>query len=357
MVTAIIVNYHSRLLTVRAAASVLADQPNAQVIVIDNSEDGFEAGELAALLPSQVEYIVSPQNIGFGRACNLGYERARYEWVFLLNPDAFVVPGCIAELVAFLRQTPRAGAAAPLAHWDTAQQWLLPPALLPTPATELVLVLALARPWLGRLVSQRFRSWALRCLRSEHAVAQRMLSGGHMLLRRSAVEAAGGLFDPAFFMYFEDTDLCMRLHKAGFQLYLVPAARAVHAWEAAPEKTAPSLISRRQYFRKQFPGSLLFALMEKLERHGLRICLQKSRELGLCSAPLDVRVPPRLHSQWILEVSPHPLFVPALYCFGTGDSCRLSDEIWALIGAGDYWARIAAPSGLNAETYHWLKKD
>lgn len=355
MVTAIIVNYHGHQLTARAVASVLADQPDAQVIVVDNSTDAEEARALQVTLPPQVELVIAPDNLGFGKGCNLGYARARHDWVLLLNPDASVLKGCITSLVSFLQKTPRAGAAAPLAYWDEARQWLLPPALLPTPATELTLALALGWPWLGRFVSQRFRSWALTCIHSEQPVAQRMLSGGHMLLRRSSVDAAGGLFDPDFFMYYEDTDLCRRLQRAGFQLYLVPAAKVVHAWEAASEKTTPSLVSRQQYFLKQFPGSLFFALREKLERRGLRVCLQKSHELGLCSAAPVFLVPPLLRSQWILEVSPHPLFVPALYSSGTGDSCRLPDEIWELLGAGNYWARIAAPSGSDAEIYHWQK--
>ncbi len=306
MITAVIVNYHCRDLTVRAAASVLADQPDAQVVVIDNSADTAEARALQALLPPSVECIIASENLGFGRACNLGFNGARHDWILLLNPDALVLNGCIQTLVAFLRQTPQAGAAAPLTYWDEAQQWLLPPAQLPTPVTELGMALAIRWPWLGRLVSQRFRSWALNCISSEQPVVQRMLSGGHVLLRRSAVVAAGGLFDPDFFMYFEDTDLCQRLQKAGFQLYLVPAAKAVHAWCAAPEKGTLSQASRRQYFQKQYPGSMLFDLRERMGRHGLTVRPLESRSLGICSAPPPFPVPAAVERSWVLEVSPHP---------------------------------------------------
>lgn len=355
MITAVIVNYHCRDLTVRAAASVLADQPDAQVVVIDNSADTAEARALQALLPPSVECIIASENLGFGRACNLGFNGARHDWILLLNPDALVLNGCIQTLVAFLRQTPQAGAAAPLTYWDEAQQWLLPPAQLPTPVTELGMALAIRWPWLGRLVSQRFRSWALNCISSEQPVVQRMLSGGHVLLRRSAVVAAGGLFDPDFFMYFEDTDLCQRLQKAGFQLYLVPAAKAVHAWCAAPEKGTLSQASRRQYFQKQYPGSMLFDLRERMGRHGLTVRPLESRSLGICSAPPPFPVPAAVERSWVLEVSPHPLLVPSLYCFGRGTDCRLSGEVWSLLGPGDYWARVAAPSG-TGENYKFNKE-
>lgn len=353
MITAIIVNYHSHLLTVRAAASVLDDQPDAQVIVIDNSEDEAEAHALSVALPPRVECIISPQNIGFGRACNLGYDCARHDWILLLNPDALVLGGCIRALVEFMEQTPQAGAAAPLCYWDEAQTWLLPPGQLPTPVTELGMALALRWPWLGRFVSQRFRRWSLECLTSGQPVAQKMLSGGHILLRHSAVVAAGGLFDSDFFMYYEDTDLCMRLQRAAFKLYLVPAARAMHAWLAAPGKATLSQISRQQYFQKQFPGSPFIAIREYLGRHGLVIQPLESKNLGICAMPPVFPVSSSLRSAWVLELSPHPLLVPALYTFGRGDTCQLSDKIWNLLGDGNYWARIAAPSGADSETYRW----
>ncbi len=353
MVTAIIVNYHRHLLTTRAAASVLADQPDAQVIVIDNSADTEEARALQNLLPDQVTCQIAPENLGFGKACNLGYARARHDWVLLLNPDAFVLKGCITALVSFLQKTPRAGAVAPLTYWDKAQQWLLPPALLPTPATELTLTLALGWPWLGRFVSQKFRSWALTGIRSEQPVPQRMLSGGHMLLRRSAVDAAGGLFDPDFFMYFEDTDLCVRLHKAGFQLYLVPQAQAVHAWESDGGKGELAAGSRLLYFQKQFPGSLLFTACQRLERDSPALNLHESRQLGLRQDPLQLAVPPELHGGWVLEISPHPLLVPALYCFGRGDQAQITEQVWALLGGGEYWARIGSPEGNGLQRFRF----
>lgn len=353
MITAIIVNYHSHLLTARAAASVLDDQPDAQVIVIDNSSDQIEAQALQTVLPPQAELVIAPDNLGFGKGCNLGYSRARYEWIFLLNPDAFVLPGCIAALIAFLEENPAVGAAAPLAYWDREQTWLLPPAQLPTPVTELALAAGLRWPWLGNCISRRFRQWALSCIRSETPVVQRMLSGGVVMLRRAAIMKAGGLFDPDFFMYFEDTDLCRRLQKADFLLYLLPAAKAQHAWEAAPQKTSLSVSSRQLYFQKQFPGSLLIKLLKRLERSRFTIRLPADNEFGTVRNSPDFPVQPAVQQGWLLEISPHPLLVPALYCFGSGNRCRISEEVWGLLGPGDYWARLADPVGNTALRFHW----
>lgn len=356
MVTAIIVNYHSHLLTVRAAASVVADCPDAQVIVVDNSTDAVEARALQAALPLQATCLIAPENLGFGKACNLGFGMARHDWVLLLNPDALVLPGCIRNLRDFLEQTPHAGAAAPLTYWDTEQNWLLPPAQLPTPVTELGLTFAMCQSWLGNRISQGFRQWAFSCLHSQTPVVQKMLSGGVVLLRNSAVEAAGGLFDPDFFMYYEDTDLCMRLQRTGFHLYLVPAAKAIHAWEAAPNKFSLSTASRLLYFQKQFPGSVLFALLQRLKQSGFTARLPISHDLGVRQASPHFPVLPELQSAWVLEVSPHPLLVPALYYCGQGEQCLISDQVWPLLGAGDYWARLAGPAGEGAVLFRWQIK-
>ncbi|MBL0011468.1 MAG: glycosyltransferase family 2 protein [Nitrosomonas sp.] len=225
MLSVLIVNYFSSSLTARAIDSVLSDQPSAQIIVVDNSNNAAETESLSAALPGGIELIITHNNLGFGRACNLALDRAHGEWIFLLNPDAFVLPGCLERLIETLQRHPRAGAVSPVAQWDEAATFLLPPGQMQSPAWEWLFSLGMRVPPMGRWLSKRFRKWVLNCLNAPNPVSQRMLSGGHMLLRRQAIEAAGGLFDPGFFMYYEDTDLCRRLHAAGFGLLLDPSAR------------------------------------------------------------------------------------------------------------------------------------
>ena len=353
MVTAILVNYLDHQLTARAVASVLADQPDAQVIVVDNSESPAEARALQSALPLQVEFIVAPRNLGFGNACNLGWRRARHEWIFLLNPDAFVIEGCIAALVHFLEQTPKAGAVAPLACWNRDQTWFLPPGQLPTPCNEFVMGLSLRWPWLGEKISKRFRKWALFCLSREHAIKQRMLSGGHMLLRHSALKMAGGLFDPGYFMYFEDTDLCQRLHRCGFNLYLLPMARVVHEWRCTPEKSALCENSHQYYRDKHYPRHWLLKAATCLGQSKLSIRLPKHQGLGRCQKPPVLYLPPEFPAEWLLELSPHPLLVPALYHFGNGNRVQICREVWDRLGPGQYMARVAPLKGSPSNYFSW----
>ena len=353
MITAIVVNFYNHLLTSRAVESVLADQPGAQVIVVDNSVKMVESQALQKSLPSGVTLLLSSENIGFGRACNLAISHAVHDYVLLLNPDAYVLSGCIDSLENFLQQTPQAGAVAPLVYWDKAATWLLPPAQLPTPVTELAMAIALRWRRSGYLLSRWFRRWALRCIFSIKTVEQKMLSGGHMLLRKSAIVASGGLFDPDFFMYYEDTDLCQRLQKNGYSLYLLPTAGAVHEWRAAQNKNQLSEISHQNYFQKHYSQSWLLALRKKIVQLLPDTVYPECHNFGICPKSPDFFLPVLPPGRLIVELSPHPLFVPALYHLTTGAEFHISKELWERLETGDYWVRISTHSGKLIQSYHW----
>jgi GT2 family glycosyltransferase len=340
MITTIIVNYKSHLLTIRAAHSVNGDMPNGQIIVVDNSEDAQEVIALEAGLPEGVELHVSRQNIGFGRACNFAFEKAKHEWIFLLNPDALVLPGCLEKLQSFLISKPSAGAVSPLSYWDHACTWYLPPGQMPSPAIDFAVNLAMRCPKLGVKASIGFRAWALRRLRNNKATKLNMLSGGHIFLRRSAIAAAGGLFDNNIFMYFEDTDLCRRLKSVGYGLYFLPTAQAIHSWQCQPGKAHLSEASRRYYLQKHFPRSRWHFAQSYLERR-FPVQLSPSVDLGVLTEPPRLEVPQGLQSGWILEGSPHPLMLPAAYLVGKGPTATFSQEVWQLLGEGNYWIQLS----------------
>ena len=100
----ITINYKSSALTLRAVQSVLDSESlgPVQVVVVDNSEDEAERERLRDSLPSGVILLVSPENIGFGRACNLAFERFEADQIMLLNPDARLLPGCLSRLQQML---------------------------------------------------------------------------------------------------------------------------------------------------------------------------------------------------------------------------------------------------------------
>lgn len=345
MISVLIVNYFCHELTARAVRSVLTDNPSTQVIVVDNSNDLTEATNLHKALADQAELVVAPINLGFGRACNLALEQAAGEWILLLNPDAFILSGCLQQLVNTLQHHPKAGAVSPVAQWDEAGAFLLPPGQMPSPGWEWMLAIGLRFPVFGRWLSMRFRSYALQCLYASRPIRQSMLSGGHMLLRRSAIDAVGGLFDPSFFMYYEDTDLCRRLAKAGFELLLDPKAKAVHQWRHDPTKSQFTEGSRLRYMRKHFSSNwLLDRLPQKFEQ-SFPLKLSQFDDLGLCSSAPIFDLPAHQNGSWLLELSPHPLLIPAAYHRSASVPNCIPPSVWSLLGPGRYWARVSQPNG------------
>ena len=246
-VTVVVVSYNVAPLLATCLASVRAalgelDEPG-EIVVVDNASTDASADLVAARFPD-VRLVRNAANRGFGAACNQGASQAG-EFVLFLNPDARLEPAALGALVGRLRATPAAAMAGPLVRFpggapqETRRRF-------PSPLTLLLESTPVqwrfpALPPLRRYV----------CAGRPVAGAERVdwLSGACLLVRTEAFRAAGG-FDPHFFMYFEETDLCRRLAALGWETWFEPAARCVHDHGRS---AAQDLRSRdRNYFRSKF---------------------------------------------------------------------------------------------------------
>ena len=342
MISLIVVNYRSAHLTARAVRSVLQEEPDAEVVVVDNSADPSHSALLAAVLPEGVRLQVSERNVGFGAACNLGLEASTGDPVMLLNPDAYVLPGALKALRERLDARPGVGAVAPQVLWDETRAFLQPPGRLETPGWHLLQVLAWRSAWLGKLLSWGFRTWSLRTWRAVQPVSQSMLSGCAILLRRATIARVGGLFDERFFMFYEDADLSLRLRKVGLALEVVPSARVVHGWRSEQTKSAWMTPAREQYFSKHHPRSVFLRLAQRAEGLPVRDPAEGYLDLGQPGEPLTWCVPPAWRRAWLLEVSPSALFVPSLGLLGSGPAADLGASVWSNLAEGTYFARLSA---------------
>lgn len=357
MISVIVVNYHSAALTGRALASVLEERaaPPAELelLVVDNSEDAAEARRLRELLPPSARLLVNSVNEGFGQACNRAYEQSRGDLILLLNPDAWLAPGALDRLRRTLLDHPRAAAVGPLNYWDRARSFYLPPNLFPGPWQRLSRQLWRLHPALGWYQSRRLRRRALRVWRGNRALPQAALSGGGVLLRKSAVEAAGGLFDRRFFMYFEDSDLMLRLKRAGYRLYLEPAAACVHSYEHSAAKMALMARAEAEYYHKHHAGNPLLYLARLLEKRAPVGPPDNFVDLGPLSHPPALTVPAQWRDEWLLEISPSPFLMPAVGHFGRGAEARIPEECWRLLQSGDYYARLGPARPRPGSFNYW----
>jgi N-acetylglucosaminyl-diphospho-decaprenol L-rhamnosyltransferase len=220
------------------------------VVLADNgSTDG--APERAAERPG-VELLRTGGNLGYGRAANLGVARAPGDWVVVANPDLRWEPGALDTLLEAVERWPAAGVLGP--------EILSPEGVLYPSARQL--------PSLGRGIGHALcgwwwpsNPWTAAYRRERGEPTERLagwLSGSCLLIRRAAFDAVGG-FDPTYFMYFEDLDLCERIGRAGWQNVYVPTAVVTHEGGASTSRDARTMAdahhaSAWRYLSRRYAG-------------------------------------------------------------------------------------------------------
>jgi len=249
----------STFLTSLAAATTA---PYAVVLADNGSVDG--APEAAA--GPGVTLLRTGGNLGYGRAANAGAAGADTDWLVVANPDVEWQPGSLDELLAAAERWPRAGCLGPAIRTPDGQ-------LYPS---------ARAFPSLGRGIGHALCGWwwpGNPWTRSYRAESGRpvegpagWLSGSCMLLRREAFEQVGG-FDPSYFMYAEDMDLCRRLGEAGWSNVYVPSAVVTHTGGHATSRVAKEMLAEHhralyRYLSRQYAGPR-YALLRPLLAAGL----------------------------------------------------------------------------------------
>jgi GT2 family glycosyltransferase len=193
-----------------------------EVILVDNGSTDGTPDAVRREFPD-VDVLANPTNLGFSSGNNLGIERALAhdsDWVFILNNDTVLAPDVVEQLIAAADTHPGAGILSPLIFFSD------PPDLV----------------WFG---GARFDPARGRSGRMEH-YRRRVpagfsgvrpidrAAGAAMLVSRQAIEQVGS-FDPELFFLHEDVDLSLRVHAAGFELLLVPAAQVWHRVAASQD--------------------------------------------------------------------------------------------------------------------------
>jgi GT2 family glycosyltransferase len=348
---AVIVNYRRSDLTFSAVRSVLESEAMGpvQVVVADNSEDAHEAQRLRQGLPSSVALIVNDRNVGFGRACNQAVERFPADHILLINPEARLLPGCLRRLQATLAFREGVAAVSPRIFWDSQLRFLLP-ASYPDAILDVQDLVSGLRPvrFINRLLSAGWRSHSIGIWRAEKPVCVKNLSGALVLLKARAVQRCGGLFDPRFFMYFEDTDLFLRLRRAGYSLVVEPRARAIHHYDQCPHESREGKMSfmnrsRQIFLEKHRPWGTFVGRRVMAPIQGPAVHRPVAPDF---TSPFTLKIPPRLHSEWLFEWSPTPNLIPSSACFGSGPVMAFPEACWAMLAPGQYFGRIGAPRAL-----------
>ncbi|MDP1525823.1 MAG: glycosyltransferase family 2 protein [Rhodocyclaceae bacterium] len=231
-VAVVIVSYRSAPLTIACLASLAAERAagrpaDLKAVVVDN--DSGDTGPVAAAIDAHgwsdwVALVRAPKNGGFGYGNNLGAATARATWnvslIHFLNPDTQVRAGAIVALRDFLAAHPRAALAGSRFLNGDGSAW---PYAFRFPG--------LASEFEGGLsfgpVSRLLHRHVVPCIMSSEPAPIDWVSGASVMMRAAALDELRG-FDESFFLYFEETDLCLRARQAGWDTWYVPDSLVVH---------------------------------------------------------------------------------------------------------------------------------
>jgi GT2 family glycosyltransferase len=245
----------------RAVARELATV-SGECIVIDNASFTGDVAGLGDACP-EADIVRNPRNVGFAAAANQGVRRGRGRYVLLLNPDAFLGEGTLRHLVEYLDAHPVVGLVGPrILNPDGSLQGSARG--FPGPLTAFFgRSSILTRLFPGNALTRRNLPALSPMPRGPMPVDQMPMpvdwvSGGCVMIRREAFEQVGG-FDEQFVMYWEDADLCWRLHQAGWQVWYDPRVPVVHTVGASSEQALTRCTiefhrSAYRIYRKQVTG-------------------------------------------------------------------------------------------------------
>lgn len=259
------VNYRTANLTIdclRSLASEIQSVPGTRVVVVDNASGDGSVAKIRCAIDTEgwenwASLLPSNHNGGYAYGNNAAIRPALASahppaYVLLLNPDTQVRPNALKALVDFMEQHPDVGIAGSRIEDPDGTPWPIT-FRFPTIFSELDDGLRLG------IVSRLLSKWVIARTMTNQQEQTDWLPGASMMIRRQVFESVG-LMDEGYFLYYEETDFCLRAKRAGWSCWYVPESRVMHisgqstgvTVKNEPPKRRPDYVfdSRRRYFIK-----------------------------------------------------------------------------------------------------------
>ncbi len=262
--TIIVVSYGTREMTLACLDSVVREtrRTSYEIVLVDNGSMDGSPDAVARRFP-EIKLLRQQRNLGFAAACNLAARQASGRYLLLLNPDTVVLDGAIDKLVDFARNHAEAGIWGGRTLFGDGR---LNPASCwrrPTLWNQFCAGLALNTRFPN---SPLFNSLGYGGWQRDNERDVDIVSGCFLLIDAEVWNQLRG-FSPAFFMYGEDSDLCLRAGQLGYRPRFVPYAALMHEGSGTePDRirkmrqvlAARSMLARRHFSPLARPLALLF---------------------------------------------------------------------------------------------------
>jgi len=223
-------------------------------IVVDNGSKDTTTDIVEKQFPD-VKLIKNDKNMGFGHANNQGAKLATGEFLLFLNPDMRVAPGSLDTMVDWMRNHPEVGlASCKLVDENGQLNADAQPRRFPGLWDQLALIFKIPHIFPGILNRYMFKDFNADLEQEVDSVR-----GSFMIMRREIYEKLGWAFDPRYFIWFEDVDICREVKRLGFKVMHTPIISCIdYVGQSFKKRTTlwkqkQFTLSMWQYFQKWEP--------------------------------------------------------------------------------------------------------
>ncbi len=269
----VIVSYNTRDLLRECLQSVEqeANGLSTEVLLVDNNSSDDSPLMVEKEFP-RVKVIRSAINLGFGAANNLALQAAQGRYIVLLNSDAFLSAGSLKIARDHMDAHPRAAlAGARLVGRDFS--WQPSARMFPSVISDALVLTGLAAKFpKSRLFGYFDRTWADPMQPSQAD----WVPGAFSIIRADVLHQVG-FFDPRFFMYAEEVDLCRRIKLAGYEVWYWPDIVVTHIGGESSRNMKDGDLSGAQVTNWRMRSTLLYYR----KHHGAMAWLAKWLEFVL----------------------------------------------------------------------------
>ncbi len=247
-ISIIIVNYNTAQATKQCLNSIFTHTHDItfEVIVVDNASND-DSDKILSKYPG-IKYIKSPINLGFGKANNLGYKYTSGTYILLLNSDTILINNAIKLFVESFHLQPNDVAC--IGSWLLSINGSFNNSCgnIPTFNQAIKSTFQLYLRLLGIKTKKNSNNYN-RTIETEVGY----VIGADICIRRSVIEQLG-MFDPDFFMYYEESEMQYRYHKAGYRSIIIPGPQIIHLECISTKETGKkySYRNRRMFFTSYF---------------------------------------------------------------------------------------------------------
>jgi N-acetylglucosaminyl-diphospho-decaprenol L-rhamnosyltransferase len=224
MVSVVIVSYNTREILRNCLEALFENSKGVdmEVFVVDNNSADDSSAMVEHDFPS-IRLIANKKNLGFAAANNQAFALASGQYIILLNPDAYIRPASILNCVTFMEQTPQCGLAG--GKIISPEGRLEPSARRFPSALSKLLMLSGLRGKFPR--SPILNHYEFGGFAHDHPLEVDWVPGTFTIVRKKMLDAIGA-FDERFYIYYEETDLCLRAKKAGWKVFFIHNAEVMH---------------------------------------------------------------------------------------------------------------------------------